>query len=475
MSEATAEQAAGQNDAAPSSSSARDRLHQFFGDSDPIVEYGAAATPLGVLEKGHTDGVVFGFGEVDGMTCVAASCRPEAADGVIGQRGFAELIRATSIAVQNHVPLILLVEGGGYRNGEPPFYAQGRDFTAVLVEASRSIPILGAALGETRGPLALALGLADIVVATATSTISLSEHSSGHHRSATNSFDRSDTADARIEDVRGTLNRIKQAMLLLRSDAEKSFGAHSELNTELLTKTVSENARRAIDGRRLTDLVLDPDSGLRLRERYGGAIQTTLGRLGGRTVGIVASHSMVNAGAIDADAAMKLGDFLELCEKFTVPVIYLTDVPGLMAGPSAERTAVNRKSVRPYNVQARSTAPHLTVFIRRGFGQGMVLMGGGHHTRGSVLKLAWPTSQFGVMGNKGAASIRSTSSAESENRVSADDAYSKLVERGSADSVAMDFSVDEQIPPSETRDALIRLLRRLPMGTTQRSTSEASK
>ncbi len=264
-------------------------------------------------------------------------------------------------------------------------------------------------------------------------------------------------------------------MLLLRSDAEKSFGAQSELNTELLTKTVSENARRAIDGRRLTDLVLDPDSGLRLRERYGGAIQTTLGRLGGRTVGIVASHSMVNAGAIDADAAMKLGDFLELCEKFTVPVIYLTDVPGLMAGPSAERTAVNRKSVRPYNVQARSTAPHLTVFIRRGFGQGMVLMGGGHHTRGSVLKLAWPTSQFGVMGNKGAASIRSTSSAESENRVSADDAYSKLVERGSADSVAMDFSVDEQIPPSDTRDALIRLLRRLPMRTTQRSTSEASK
>lgn len=476
MSEATSEHVAEQNDAAPSLSSARDRLQQFFGDSDPIVEFGAAATPVGVFEKGHTDGVVFGLGEVDGMTCVAASCRPEVADGVIGQRGFAELIRATNIAAQNHVPLILLVEGGGYRDGEPPFYVQGRDLTSVLVEAGRSIPILGAALGETRGPLALALGLADIVVATATATISLSEHVAEHRRNAPSSFAKGDdTADARVEDVGEVFARIKHAMQLLHSDVKTSYESHPEQNAELLAKMVCGNARRAIDGRRITDLVLDPVSGFRLRERYGGAVQTTLGRLGGRSVGIVASHSMVNAGAIDADAAMKLGDFLELCEKFAVPVVYLTDVPGLMAGPFAERTAVNRKSVRPYNMQARSSLPHLTVFIRRGFGQGMVLMGGGHHIRGSVLKLAWPTSQFGVMGNKGAASIRSTSSAGSENLVSADDAYSELVERGSADSVAMDFSVDEQIRPSETRNTLIRILQRLPMRTTQRCTSEASK
>lgn len=470
MSETTSE-----HDATLSSASARARLHQFFGDSDPIVEYGAAVAPLGVLAKGHTDGVVFGFGEVGGMTCVAASCRPEAADGVIGQRGFAELIRATRIAVQNHVPLILLIEGGGYRDGEPPYYAQGRDFTSVLAEASRSVQILGAALGETRGSLALSLGLADIVVATAASTIRLSEHSAKCHGEATSPIGKSGAVDVIVEDEWEAFERIKQVMLLLHSDEEIPLESHPRPDAELLTKMVGGNARRAIDGRRLTDLVLDTDSGIRLRERYGGAVQTALGRIGGRTVGIAASHSMVNAGAIDADAAMKLGDFLEFCEKFTVPIIYLTDVPGLMAGPSAERTAVNRKSVRPYNVQARSVTPHLTVFIRRGFGQGMVLMGGGHHTRGSVLKLAWPTSQFGVMGNKGAASIRSASSAESENRVSMDDAYSDLVERGSADSVAMDFSVDKQIPPSETRDALIRLLQRLPMRTTQLSTSGASK
>src|SRR5690606_20940445 len=131
----------------------------------------------------------------------------------------------------------------------------------------------------------------------------------------------------------------------------------------------------AIDGRRLTDLLVDLDTAIRLRERFGGAVQTTLGRIGGRAVGVVASHSLVAAGAIGADAAAKLGDFVEFCDEFGLPVIYLTDVPGLLAGPAAERTGVNKQSIRPYNAQARSRGAHLAVVIRRGFGQGLVVMG----------------------------------------------------------------------------------------------------
>ena len=167
---------------------------------------------------------------------------------------------------------------------------------------------------------------------------------------------------------------------------------------EALRKVVPESPRRAIDGRRLTELLADSGTVLRLRERFGGALQTALGRIGGRTVGFIASHSMVNAGAIDSPASDKFARFVQMCDTFGVPLVYLADVPGLLAGQVAETTAMNRHSTRPYFAQVYSRAPQLTVVVRRAYGQGMVVMGMGDQVEGRPLQVVWPTAQLGGMG-----------------------------------------------------------------------------
>lgn len=444
----------------------RTRLRRFFDDAGTIVEYGAEVVQPGAHDEGVLEGVAFAFGEAEGESCIVADCSPRSSEGTIGQRGIAELIRAARIAVRADVPLVLLLEGGAYRDGEAPFYLQGRDLSSVLAEVRERIPVVGVAFGSVRGALALALGLSHVVVATAAATITLAEAGAVavEASDAPSPLARHGAADAVCADEDEAFSVVRRWLQIIRNPQAEHAAEDRSDDGERLRMLVAGNSRRAIDGRRLTDLLLDRGSSIRLRERLGGAVQTTLGRMGGRSVGIVASHSMVNAAAIDAPAAAKLGDFIEFCDTFRLPVIYLTDVPGLMAGPAAERTAVNRHSIRPYNAQARSRTPHLTVIVRRGFGQGLVVMGGGHHVPGSALKLTWPTGQFGVMGNMGAATIRSTSTS-SQASMSADEAHADLVSRGAAGRAVRDFSMDALVEPEDTREQLIRFLTRLPLAS----------
>jgi acetyl-CoA carboxylase carboxyltransferase component len=193
--------------------------------------------------------------------------------------------------------------------------------------------------------------------------------------------------------------------------------------------------------------VVDAQSDLELRPRWGANIVTTLARVDGRTVGFVANNPAVLAGAMDRDASDKMARFVQLCDIHRLPVVFLADTPGFLVGPDAEHTALVRHSSRPILALAHATVPVLLFVLRKAYGLGYFAMG----TRpfDPVLMVAWPTAEFGSMGHAGAAAI--TGADETTLR----DEHSTLA-------FAAKFAVDDVIDPADTRRLLAGTLRLTP-------------
>jgi acetyl-CoA carboxylase carboxyltransferase component len=145
----------------------------------------------------------------------------------------------------------------------------------------------------------------------------------------------------------------------------------------------------------------DKGSVLELRDGFGAGMVTALARIGGKSLGIVANDPSHLGGAIDADAADKAARFLQLCDAFGLPVLFLCDTPGFMVGPTAEQTATVRHFARLFTTGANLEIPFGTIVLRKGYGLGAQAMAGGSF-KAPLFTVGWPTSEFGGMGLEGA-------------------------------------------------------------------------
>ena len=140
---------------------------------------------------------------------------------------------------------------------------------------------------------------------------------------------------------------------------------------------------------------------LELRPSFAPGMVTALARVEGRPIGVVANNPQHLAGAIDAGNADKAARFLQLCEAFGLPLLFLCDTPGFMVGPKAEEAALVRHVSRMFVVGASLTVPFATVVLRKGYGLGAQAMAGGSFHR-PLFTVAWPTGELGGMGLEGA-------------------------------------------------------------------------
>ena len=140
---------------------------------------------------------------------------------------------------------------------------------------------------------------------------------------------------------------------------------------------------------------------LELRDGFGPGMLTALARVDGRPLGVVANDPMHLGGAIDADGADKAARFLQLCDAFELPVLFLCDTPGFMVGPAAEATATVRHFSRMFLTGGNLSVPTGTIVLRKGYGLGAQAMAGGGF-KAPLFTVAWPTSEFGAMGLEGA-------------------------------------------------------------------------
>ena len=230
----------------------------------------------------------------------------------------------------------------------------------------------------------------------------------------------------------------------------------------VLRNVVPENRRRAYDVHRAVDVIVDLGSLLELRPLFARGMVTALARIEGHPVGIVANNPMHLAGAITSDGADKAARFLQLCDAFALPVLFLCDTPGIMVGPDAERTALVRHASRLFLAGGALTVPFMTVVLRKGYGLGAQAMAGGSF-RAPLMTVAWPTGEFGGMGLEGAVKLAYRKELEAIADPDARQAeYEAMVasayERGAALNMATYFEIDDVIDPAETRELVARVL-----------------
>jgi acetyl-CoA carboxylase carboxyltransferase component len=220
------------------------------------------------------------------------------------------------------------------------------------------------------------------------------------------------------------------------------------------------------DIRQLIEILADTGSVLELRPKFGATMIAALIRIEGRPLGLVANNPKVLGGAIDSDGSDKAARFLQICEAFDIPVLSLSDTPGMMVGPEIEKTALVRHCSRLFIIGANLTVPLLSVVLRKSYGLGALAMTGGSYPA-SVFAVAWPTGEFGGMGLEGAVKLgyRNELAAiadPAEREAKFDEMVAAAYEQGKALNYASSYHIDEVIDPADTRRWIVGTLRTVP-------------
>ncbi|HET6614559.1 MAG TPA: carboxyl transferase domain-containing protein, partial [Dehalococcoidia bacterium] len=185
-----------------------------------------------------------------------------------------------------------------------------------------------------------------------------------------------------------------------------------------------------------------------------------------RPIGIIANNPMHLGGAIDSDGADKAARFMQLCDAFEIPLLFLCDTPGIMVGPEIEKTALVRHASRMFVTGASVTVPVFTIILRKAYGLGAQAMAGGSF-RAPFFTVSWPTGEFGGMGLEGAVKLgyRNELAAiedPSQRKATFDEMVERMYRHGKAVNTASHFEIDDVIDPADSRRWIAAALRSAP-------------
>jgi acetyl-CoA carboxylase carboxyltransferase component len=363
-----------------------------------------------LIARTPADGLVGGLGKVDGRPCVAMSYDYTVLAGTQGMRNHAKKDRLFDIAERRRLPVVLFAEGGGGRPGDVdmPIVA-GLDCRAFELFASLSglVPLIGIASGYCFAGNAALLGCCDVVIATEDSSIGMGGPAmieggglGVHDPKEIGPIDvqyANGVVDLRVADEREAVAAAKRYLSYFRGDVQPGEVPDQERLREL----IPQQRKRVYQVRTVVQTIFDEGSVLELRGGFGPGMLTALARLDGKPLGVVANDPTHLGGAIDADGADKAARFLQLCDAFDLPVLFLCDTPGFMVGPASERTATVRHFARMFLGGANVSVPTGTIVLRKGYGLGAQAMASGGF-KAPLFTVGWPTSEFGGMGLEGA-------------------------------------------------------------------------
>jgi len=383
---------------------AREQIDAFL-DPGSFTEYGALARPVRADMEGSADGLVMGTGHVDGQSCAVMAYDYTVYAGTQSLINHKKHDRIFELAERLRLPLICWLEGGGARPHDMTAgTGLGLDLPTFMAFArlSGQAPLIGIVTGRCFSGNANLAGMCDVLIATPKANIGMAgppfvEAALGE------SFTPEQIGPMGVQVPNGVVDILaadegeaialaKQYLSYFRGPAE----AWEAPKSEALRDVLPDNPRRAYNVRKVIDGITDIGSVLELRARFGRALVTSLARIEGHAVGVIANQPMVLAGAIDSPASDKAARFIQLCDAYDIPMLFLCDTPGLMVGPEIEKTALVRHSGRLLINLASATVPFMTVILRKAYGLGGYVMG----MRGldPALCIAWPTAEFGGMG-----------------------------------------------------------------------------
>jgi len=410
------------------------------------------------------DGIVAGSGTIDGRPVLLGSEDFTTLAGSIGPGGNAKRYRLAELALRTKVPLVMLLEGAGFR---PSGEHYGRTPTDLLAQArcSGKVPTISAVLGPSAGHGALVAPVCDFSIMSAQGAIftagppvvkeatgeDITKEDLGGPGVALASgviHNHADDDAAVLDDIRRYLSYFPSSAWSYPAAVESDDGARE---TPELLDIVSRDNRRVYDMRAVLDVVFDSTDWFEVQPKFGPAIICALAHLGGHPVGVVANQPKVLAGSIDADAADKAAHFITVADSFHLPIVFLADNPGMLPGSRSERTGVLRSGARMFAAQTCATTVKLHLTLRKAFGFGsmvMSLLGFDEQ----VATFAYPGATMGAM--SAAAMSRASHAGEDFSEVL------KQMELDASMRSAGHLGFDELISPVETRNALLLGLQR---------------
>lgn len=444
---------------------ARARLATLF-DPGSFREIGAfaGASSEGTARPAPADGLVAGIGRIDGrMACAAAEDFTVEA-GSIGDAGAAKRYRLVELAARERVPLVFLLEGAGHRLTNTHAGRSPNDLQA-MAEISGQVPFVTVVLGPSAGHGALAAPLADFVIMTEAASLftagppivrgaigeTVTKEELGGPAIHTR---QSGVAHNMAEGDRAALMLARRYLSYFPANAWQRPARIDGNDTgrrrlDGILDLVSPDPRVPFDAHALLAMLADRDSVLEVAPDYGMALVTALARLGGRSVAVVANNPAVRAGAIDVAAADKAAHFLDVAGAFHLPVVFLTDTPGVMPGKASERAGILRHAARMFVAQHRLQSPKLHVTMRKAFGFGSSLMAMNPFDN-QTISLAFPAVTLGAMpAESGSAAAK----LDPDTR-----ARVRAAQTGSAYAIAGKLGYDGVIDPRDLRNALLDAL-----------------
>jgi acetyl-CoA carboxylase carboxyltransferase component len=449
---------------------ARENLDDLI-DPGSFVEYGPLIFAAQerrrpkeeLIERTPADGLVAGTATIDGAPAIVMSYDYTVLAGTQGMRNHLKKDRLFEIAERRRVPVVLFTEGGGGRPGDVDVpHVAGLDVRAfhLFARLSGLVPLIGIASGYCFAGNAALLGCCDVVIATEDSSIGMGGPAmieggglGVFEPVEVGPIDVQEAAgvvDLRVADEPGAVNAAKRYLAYFTRQ-------HEPVTLEppdKLRDLIPANRKRVYDVRTVIDTLVGDV--LELRRGFGAGIVTALARAeDGRPLGVIANNPAHLGGAIDSDGADKAARFMQLCDAFGLPILFLCDTPGFMVGPAAEKTGTVRHFSRLFLAGSNLTVPTGTIVLRKGYGLGAQSMAAGGF-KAPLFVVAWPTAEFGGMGLEGA--VRLGMRRELDAIDDADErerAYNAAVaaayERGKGINMAAYFEIDDVIDPADSR------------------------
>src|SRR5687768_12951430 len=428
-------------------------------------------------KEAPADGVITGYGRVDGRLVAVAAYDFTVMAGSMGMTGELKVARMRELALGKRIPMVWLLDSAGARIQEAVgslFAGSGHLFREEVV-ASGVVPQVAALMGPCAAGTAYIPGLADFVpmvkgrgsmalagphLVRAAVGENVTQEELGGSRVHCR---KSGVGDLEVADDHECIARIKQYLSFFPSNNEQPPPRHepsdpAERMEEDLLDVLPESNRKPYDMYEVIRRIVDDGDWLDLKPQWAKTIITCLARMGGRPVGIVANQPKHLGGILDNDSADKSARFVNLCDAFGIPLVFLMDVPGFMVGTKVEAAGIIRHGAKMLHVVAAATVPKVTVVIRKAYGAGYYVMNGRAYE--PDLLVAWPSAEISVMGPEGAVEIVFRKQVEEAEDPAAKRAELIAAYRGLIDVyvAARNAMVDDVIDPRETRPVVIGAL-----------------
>jgi len=421
------------------------------------------------------DGVVTGWGDVDGRACAIVAYDFTVMAGSMGQTGEIKVTRIREMALQKRMPLIWLLDSAGARIQEASgslFAGSGHLFREE-VEMSGVVPMVAAMMGPCAAGTAYIPGLSDFVPmvvgqgAMALAGPHLVKAVTGEEiemedlGGAKIHCRKSGVGDLEVKDDAECIESVKKYLSYFPSNCEQrppiiETDDPEDRGSDSLLELIPDSPRTPYDMYKVIEEIVDDGDYFDIKPKFAKSLITCFARFGGMPVGIVANQPKHLGGILDVDSADKAARFVNLCDAFSIPLLFLQDVPGFMVGSKVEQQGIIRHGAKMLYAVSRATVPKITVLVRKAYGAGYYVMCGRAYEPDLIV--AWPGAEISVMGAEGAVNIIGRSAIEASDDPDATREAMLNAVRTQIDPyiAAGNAMIDDIIDPRETRKTIIR-------------------